>query len=202
MAALRLQRGRDEWESAMLQNANTRCNGLLPLWGPQVAESSFASCLARHNTYLYEATRHRDIGYQSSVHDLKLLLLRFAQDKSFSAESGGGGPQSNMNLVPYLIHMALYVLNTTRGAVREEKNVTGFLDLPKERWIESCYGADGPLFNAALALLVFNPGRWRRHRVTFLQRLLLLARVRAVRKNDGGRAGHDKLFLFCIPNFR
>ena len=47
MAALRLQRGRDEWESAMLQNANTRCNGLLPLWGPQVAESSFASCLAR-----------------------------------------------------------------------------------------------------------------------------------------------------------
>ena len=36
MAALRLQRGRDEWESAMLQNANTKCNGLLPLWGPQV----------------------------------------------------------------------------------------------------------------------------------------------------------------------
>ena len=69
----------------------------------------------RHNTYLYEATRHRDIGYQSTIHDLKLLLLRFAQDKSFSSESGGGGPQSNMNLVPYLVHMALYVLNTTRG---------------------------------------------------------------------------------------
>merc|ERR1711997_1196861 len=59
MAALRLQRGRDEWESAMLQNANTRCNGLLPLWGPQVPETAFASSLARHNTYLYEATRHR-----------------------------------------------------------------------------------------------------------------------------------------------
>lgn len=40
-------RGRDEWESAALQNANTRCNGLLPLWGPQVPESAFASCLAR-----------------------------------------------------------------------------------------------------------------------------------------------------------
>ena len=48
MAALRLQRGRDEWESAMLQNANTRCNGLLPLWGPQVPESAFASSLARY----------------------------------------------------------------------------------------------------------------------------------------------------------
>ena len=63
----------------MLQNANTRCNGLLPLWGPQVAEAAFASCLAKHNAYLLEATRHRDIGYQSTIHDLKLLLLRFAQ---------------------------------------------------------------------------------------------------------------------------
>jgi hypothetical protein len=41
----------------MLQNANTRCNGLLPLWGPQVAEAAFASCLAKHNAYLLEATR-------------------------------------------------------------------------------------------------------------------------------------------------
>ena len=85
LAAVRLQRGRDEWESAMLQNANTRCNGLLPLWGPEVAESAFASCLARHNTFLMEATRHRDIGYVSTVHDLKLLLLRFAQVKLVSA---------------------------------------------------------------------------------------------------------------------
>jgi len=40
-------RGREEWESAALQNANTKCNGLLPLWGPQVQESAFATCLAR-----------------------------------------------------------------------------------------------------------------------------------------------------------
>ena len=26
---VRLARGRDEWESAMLQNDNTRCNGLI-----------------------------------------------------------------------------------------------------------------------------------------------------------------------------
>ncbi|KAH9491894.1 E3 ubiquitin-protein ligase ubr4 [Bulinus truncatus] len=47
-AAVRHARGREEWESAALQNANTRCNGLLPLWGPQVQESAFASCLARY----------------------------------------------------------------------------------------------------------------------------------------------------------
>ena len=41
-------RGREEWESALLQNANTKCNGLLPLWGPGVTESAFAACLARY----------------------------------------------------------------------------------------------------------------------------------------------------------
>jgi E3 ubiquitin-protein ligase UBR4 len=36
LAAVRHARGREEWESAALQNGNTKCNGLLPLWGPQV----------------------------------------------------------------------------------------------------------------------------------------------------------------------
>merc|ERR1712025_1039566 len=98
-------------------------------------------------------------------HDLKLLLLRFAQDKSFSSESGGGGPQSNMNLVPYLIHMGLYVLNTTRAVPREEKNLMTFVEATKDRWLESCFIADGPIFYSALAMLVFNPTRWRTHRV-------------------------------------
>lgn len=129
LAAVRLARARDEWESAALQNANTRCNGLLPLWGPQVPESAFASCLARHNTYLQECTGHRDIGYVSTCQDLKLLLLRFSCERSFSDESGGGGPQSNINFLPYLLHAALYVLNTTRSWSREDKNLKGISSL-------------------------------------------------------------------------
>lgn len=54
----------------------------------------------------------RDISYPSTLHDLKLLLLRFANEKSFSDDTGGGGRQSNMNLIPYILHMALYVINT------------------------------------------------------------------------------------------
>ena len=112
MNAIRLARVRDEWESAALQNANTKCNGLLPFWGPTVPESAFAFCLARHNNYLQEATGYKDIGYSSTVHDLKLLILRFANEKSFHEDCGGGGPQSNVHLIPYMIHMALYVMNT------------------------------------------------------------------------------------------
>ncbi|WAR30664.1 UBR4-like protein [Mya arenaria] len=111
-AAVRHARGREEWESAALQNANTKCNGLLPLWGPQVQESAFATCLARHNTYLQECTGVRDPGYPFNVHDVKLLLMKFAEGKSFSDDSGGGGRQSNMHLLPYMMHMSLYVINT------------------------------------------------------------------------------------------
>jgi E3 ubiquitin-protein ligase UBR4 len=85
-----------------------------------------------------------------------------------------------MNLVPYLLHMALYVLNTTRAIPREDKNLIAFLDQPKERWLESCYAADGPFYYAALALLIFAPARWKRYRVTILQRLLLTAHARHV----------------------
>merc|ERR1719412_923662 len=180
MAAVRLQRGRDEWESAMLQNANTRCNGLLPLWGPAVAESAFASCLARHNTFLMEATQHRDIGYVSTIHDMKLLLLKFSHDQSFSSESGGGGPQSNMHLIPYIAHMALYVLNTTRSVPREDKNLKAFLDAPKEKWLEQCYVAEGPHYQTALAMLILSPNRWKSVRVILLQRLLLCAHARSI----------------------
>ena len=187
MAAVRLQRGRDEWESAMLQNANTRCNGLLPLWGPAVAESNFASSLARHNTFLMEATQHRDIGYVSTIHDMKLLLLKFSNDQSFSSESGGGGAQSNIHLVPYLAHMALYVLNTTRSVPREDKNLMTFLDAPKDKWLEQCYVTEGPHYQTALAMLILSPSRWKSVRVALLQRLLLCAHARSITGNGNSR---------------
>lgn len=114
MAALRTTRGRDEWESASLQNANTRCNGLLPLWGPEVSESAFSSCMSRHNSYMQESTQRCEITFTSSVHDLKLLLNRFAFEKSFHEDAGGGGPQSNMHLVPYLLFYGLYILLSSR----------------------------------------------------------------------------------------
>ena len=61
---------------------------------------------------MQESTTHRDINFMFAVHDLKLLLLKFANEASFSEECGGGGPQSNLILVPHLLHLALYVINT------------------------------------------------------------------------------------------
>ncbi|KAG5896473.1 hypothetical protein JTB14_005854 [Gonioctena quinquepunctata] len=179
MSAVRLARARDEWESAALQNANTKCNGLLPLWGPQVPESAFASCLARHNTYLQESTNHRDIGHSSTIHDLKILLFRFAQEKSFHEDTGGGGPQSNMHMIPYLIHVALYVINTTRVSKREESSLMTYLETTNfEKWVESSYEAEGPLYWSTMSVLLHSLPQWHTHRLSHLRRLIIIAHAR------------------------
>ncbi|CAH0722275.1 unnamed protein product, partial [Brenthis ino] len=180
MAAVRLARARDEWESAALQNASTRCNGLLPLWGPHVPESAFASCLARHTTYLQECTGHRDIGHGCTVHDLKLLLVRFARGRTFHDDTGGGGPLSNMQLVPALVHMALYVINTTRVAAREVSGLETSLAWPPARVLEAAHDAEGPLYYLTLMLLLYPHAKWRSLRVEMLKRVLLTAQARAL----------------------
>jgi len=179
LAAVRQARARDEWESAALQNANTKCNGLLPLWGPGIAESAYAACLARHNTYLSEVIGQRDICYQSTIHDVKILISKFAQEKSFSVESGGGGPQSNLHLLPYLSHMALYVINTTRAGPRELSNIESWLSNTPAQWVEQATAAEGPLYYTAMCMLLMSPEKWTEKRHLILQRLLLTVHVRA-----------------------
>ncbi|XP_070615566.1 E3 ubiquitin-protein ligase UBR4 isoform X3 [Erythrolamprus reginae] len=180
LAAVRLARGREEWESAALQNANTKCNGLLPVWGPHVPESAFATCLARHNTYLQECTGQREPTYQLNVHDTKLLFLRFATEQSFSVDTGGGGRESNIHLIPYIIHTVLYVLNTTRATSREEKNLQSFLEQPKEKWVEGAFEVDGPHYYTILALHILPPERWKAMRIDILKRLLVISHARTV----------------------
>lgn len=183
MSAVRHARTRDEWQSAALHNANTRCNGLLPLWGPQVYESLFAHALARHNSYLQDAVGQRDFAGSNSffgtVHDLKLLLLRFATESTFSEETGGGGAQSNLYLTPYLGHIALYVMNTTKTAERERLNIeTTFLQQPVDKWIESAFAADSVYFWSTLTLLLQSKAFWSTNRLYVLRRLILCEHLR------------------------
>lgn len=184
MSAIRLARGRDEWESASLQNANTRCNGLLPLWGPDVVETTFASCMTRHNAYMQESTQRCEITFSSGIHDLKLLLLRFAQEKSFHEDAGGGGPQSNMHLVPYSLFYAIYILLSSRSFSREEKTLATYLgQAVSERWLECAYEVEGPFYQITLSLALHTPDVWKRNRLQHLKRLIGIAQARACSPN-------------------
>ena len=71
-------------------------------------------------------------------------------------------------------------MNTTRAITREEVNLNSVLDQPRERWLETCYVAEGPLYFAVLALNIASPTKWKAIRVKILQRLLLTAHARSV----------------------
>lgn len=179
MSAIRLARGRDEWESASLQNANTRCNGLLPLWGPDVSESAFSSCMARHNAYMQESTQRVEITFSSAIHDLKLLLNRFAQEKSFHDDAGGGGASSNCHFFGYLLFYSLYLLLSSRSSSREEKTLSSFLGQSvSERWLECAYEVEGPLYQITLSLALHTPDIWTKNKLQHLKRMLTIAHIR------------------------
>ncbi|CAF3538830.1 unnamed protein product [Rotaria sp. Silwood1] len=178
-SAIKQARSRDEWESALLQNANTRCNGLLPLWGPDVAEAQFTTALARYDTNIIEATGIRETSPTLSIHDIKLLLLRFADVQSFSEDTGGGGRESNIRLIPYEMHTILYVLTTTRQIEREEKLLQNYLSRP-DLLINEAFEVDGPFFLTTLSLIIMKPNDWEKNRRTFLQKLLVTAHIRSV----------------------
>ncbi|EDW12890.2 uncharacterized protein Dmoj_GI22475 [Drosophila mojavensis] len=180
-SAIRLTRGRDEWERASLQNANTRCNGLLPLWGPAVGEAAFSGCMTRHSSYMQESTQRCDISYTSSVHDLKLLLVRFAWERSFHDDAGGGGPQSNMHFVPYLLFYAVYLLLSSRSAARDSKTLLNYLTAaPSEKWLECGYEVDGPLYMLTISLSLHSRELWNKYKLAHLKRLVAVAQARHV----------------------
>uniref|UniRef100_A0A2K6S5R8 E3 ubiquitin ligase UBR4 C-terminal domain-containing protein n=1 Tax=Saimiri boliviensis boliviensis TaxID=39432 RepID=A0A2K6S5R8_SAIBB len=171
LAAIRLALGQEAWESATLQNANTKGNALHSVWGPHVPESAFATCLAGHNTYLQECTGQREPTYQLNIHDIKQLFLRFAVEQPFSADTCRGGRESNMHLIAYVIH----TVNS-----REEKNLQGFLEQPK-KWEDSAFEVDGPHYFTVPALHVLPPPPpWRATRVEILRRLLVTSQAWAV----------------------
>ncbi|KAF6041006.1 ubr4 [Bugula neritina] len=190
-SAVRLASVRDEWESATLLNANSKCNGLLPLWGPQVPESNFASALAKHNTYLRDATDLRDDSYTLTVHDIKILLLKFANEQPFGADGGGGGRNSNMLLIPYELLLALYVIINKRTASVKEKNLRAFADTPKAKWVESSYEVDGPAYWLIISLALWSTEEWKKQKLVFLQRLLVMIQTRKL-SSVGSKTLTDK----------
>lgn len=76
----------------------------------------------------------------------------------------------------------------TRATSREEKNLQGFLEQPKEKWVESAFEVDGPHYFTVLALHILPPEKWRAIRVEILRRLLVTSQARAVAPGGATRS--------------
>lgn len=87
-----------------------------------------------------------EINYSSSVHDLKLLLQRFAFEKSFSEETGGGGRESNAHLAPYLTSICCYLLTQTSAVEQNLTRLRAFLAAPLDSWVRNSFEVRAPLF--------------------------------------------------------
>lgn len=180
MSAIKSARSRDEWESAALQNANTRCNGLLPIWGPEVIEHAFSSSLIRYNTNIRDLTGSREVSLQTTLHDIRIQLLRFANERSFSEDTGGGGPESNLHFLPYMMQIALYYMTPDKVYRSCKKNLFNHLMMDDIDIIENCYEVESPYYWTIVACLVLPPNLWQEKRLSFLRRLMLCNHIRKV----------------------
>lgn len=81
-----------------------------------------------------------------------------------------------------------FLSSRTRATSREEKNLQGFLEQPKEKWTESAFDVDGPHYFTILALHVLPPEQWKAIRVEILRRLLVASHARAVAPGGATRS--------------
>ena len=72
---------------------------------------------------------------------------------SFSEDIGGGGRESNINLIPYMIHAILYSMNTAKYVAREEKN---FLEAT-EKLVSNSFEFDNLFYYLAMSLVIMKP---------------------------------------------
>uniref|UniRef100_A0A183SYR5 HECT domain-containing protein n=1 Tax=Schistocephalus solidus TaxID=70667 RepID=A0A183SYR5_SCHSO len=123
-------------------------------------DSTFATYMAKFSSHITHMVSFT-LSTRLVLHDIKLLLLRFAHGRSFHGETGGGARESNLNLLPYMMQVSL---------------------LPSLSWCSSsasCWDPVGPLYSIVAALHLLSPRQWRERRVRLLRHLMALAHARA-----------------------
>ncbi|KRY72483.1 Intron-binding protein aquarius, partial [Trichinella pseudospiralis] len=132
---------RDEWNSATLHNADTLCNAILPYPGPQIALDRQVWMMKCYEKQFKEVFPGVSLSCSSVINDLTFLLIRFCWKKSFSTDSQGGGPESNMHLIPYMLYLGGFV---STGMSDDEENrlrsnLNQFLATESSRWFSNAF---------------------------------------------------------------
>ncbi|XWS47517.1 hypothetical protein CRYUN_Cryun14cG0159200 [Craigia yunnanensis] len=105
-----LKNTKKEWEGATLRNNESLCNSLFPVRGLSVPLAQYVRYVDQYWDNL-NALGHADGSrLRLLTYDIVLMLARFATGASFSAESRGGGRESNSRFLPFMIQMAHYLL--------------------------------------------------------------------------------------------
>uniref|UniRef100_A0A182ZZC4 E3_UbLigase_R4 domain-containing protein n=1 Tax=Echinostoma caproni TaxID=27848 RepID=A0A182ZZC4_9TREM len=186
----------NRWTVAQRHNRGAQCNAILPILSPpstsgteaksktkkdrsQSPEAVYAGHLGSFMNYIMRNLNVRP-GYASALQDVKILLCRFACNRHFHQETGGGGRESNMQLLPHLMQVCLHSMIMSTSVNKELVELDDFMDVPETQWAtnEHCWSTTGPLYRAVAALHLWPSEMWRQQRGAVLRRLLYLGRGR------------------------
>ena len=133
-ADIALRTPKREWEGASLRNSETLCNNLLPVFAGRVGDASFARAAGAWWENVAAAvgkTEPASARLRLALADVSMLLGRFATgaNGSFSADCHGGGRESNMRVVPFVLQLAAHELardpnSTSSGSASSSRSQT------------------------------------------------------------------------------
>ena len=116
-----------EWEGATIRNSHTKCNNWMPIRGGEVTSEAFIQAINKffHNQNNIHKTTEEP--FRLVIHNIKFLLRKFAYQESFSHYSKGGGPLHNMQLIPFLLQIALSLMT------QKTQNLIGIIEKFREK---------------------------------------------------------------------
>jgi hypothetical protein len=180
-----LKAPKEEWEGATLRNSQTRTNGLWPFRGASVSADAYALCVEGFWAQAHAAGRADGPRLRLLAHNLRLLLLRFACEESFSRDSHGGGRESNLRLVPYMVQMAAFTLDHPHGEPSRRSHrraLAAYLEAAEaggdaapaassatEEPVLPSAGSDSLFYQMVLSLFLHSPAEWAAARPLFLR---------------------------------
>ncbi|KAK9038974.1 hypothetical protein V6N11_023815 [Hibiscus sabdariffa] len=168
-----------EWEGAALRNNESLCNSLFPVRGPTVPLAPYVGYVDQYWDNLKALGRADGSRLRLLTYDIVLMLARFAKGASFSADSRGGGRESNSRFLPFMIQMARHLLEQGGPSQRRSltKAVATYISsstLDSESTTSGTQPSLGPEetvhFMMVNSLLSESYESWLQHRPDFLQR--------------------------------
>ncbi|KAM1666136.1 hypothetical protein ACFX1X_045806 [Malus domestica] len=191
-----LKNPKKEWEGATLRNNESLCNSLFPVRGPSVPLPQYIRYVDQFWDNLNALGRADGSRLRLLTYDIVLMLARFATGASFSAESRGGGRESNSRFLPFMIQMARHLLDQGSPSQRNTiaKSLKAYLSSsasdsrPSTPEKQPSMGSEETVqFMMVNSLLSESHESWLQHRRAFLQRGIYHAYMQHTHGRSAGR---------------
>ncbi|KAG2383455.1 hypothetical protein C9374_004126 [Naegleria lovaniensis] len=164
---------KSEWEGSLIRNSFTKCNALFPFKGPKTTASNYATAVKKFWSDVKIVKNISRDQFDILSHDLMILFNKFAKEESFSKDAGGGSATHQVKLIPFMIQMGLYLLDTlNKNRESYETILTSFLNTD----IETNLDVENISYNTILSLYLLTLEEWNYYKNVVLKRFITTTR--------------------------